>query len=206
MAIADELETDLKWREDELAVLKASAIGTSKTDPRGRSMRRAYLAMLYAHYEGFSQFAWQTYLLTLQKTSCPIDALCSELQTVFSTEMINKTRNADSSQFLMRVRALNAHLAAPEKPHVGMPETANLWPNVFIEVAAWLGLPYEYVEDHRTDLKSLVARRNDVAHGKRVEVDDEALGRLERAVWFVLMNLSVDLVDRVENELYMTPA
>src|SRR4051812_33992620 len=121
MAIADELEGDLKWREAELAVLKASAVGSSKTDARGRSMRRAYLAMLYAHYEGFSQFAWQTYLLTLRKTGCAIEALCPELQIVFSTDLIKLTRNAHSGEFLGKVRDLMAHLAGTEKPDVSMP-------------------------------------------------------------------------------------
>lgn len=206
MAIADELENDLKWREAELAVLKASTIGTPERDARGRSLRRAYLAMLYAHYEGFAQFAWQTYLLALRKTTCPIHDLCPELQVVFSSPLINDARSAEASEFLKKAQDLLGHLGNATKPEVSPPETANLWPDVYVATASWLGLPHEYVEDHRQDLKALVSRRNDVAHGKKMEVDDEALRRLENAVWSVLMNLSVDLVERTEKKLYLTAA
>jgi hypothetical protein len=203
MAIADELENDLKWREAELAVLKASTIGTPQTDARGRSMRRAYLSMLYAHYEGFAQFAWQTYLLQLRKTSCAIQDLCPELQVVFSSPLIGELRKAERTGILDKVRDLVSHLAAAAKPEMSPPETANLWPDVYIETASWLGLPFDYVEEHRQDLKALVSRRNDVAHGKKMEVDDAALKRLENAVWSVLMNLSVDMVDRLEKQMYL---
>ncbi|MGV3554113.1 MAG: MAE_28990/MAE_18760 family HEPN-like nuclease [Croceibacterium sp.] len=206
MVLSDELERDLKWREDELAVLKAASISTEPTHPHGRAMRRAYLAMLYAHYEGFAQFAWTSYLLELRKEKCRIEELCLELQAVFSEKQIKLARQAISKEFLTRSRELLEHLQNSSKPDFTVPETANLWPNVFEEMSQWIGLSCDYVDEYRPDLKSLVSRRNDVAHGKRVEVDDEALQRLENAVWAVTIGLALEIVDRIKARKYLAGA
>jgi MAE_28990/MAE_18760-like HEPN len=63
MATVDRiLEEDLDWREAELASLKAEVAIAGTGSVKHRALLRALWAMLYAHYEGFSVFAWATYL------------------------------------------------------------------------------------------------------------------------------------------------
>jgi len=56
---AREIENDLRWREAELASLKAHAISTRSNDVAHKAALRAIWAMLYAHYEGFTKFCWE---------------------------------------------------------------------------------------------------------------------------------------------------
>jgi hypothetical protein len=125
------------------------------------------------------------------------------LQILFSEIHISKVRNAPSKEFLTKVSELLLHLREVDKPEVGVRETANLWPNVFEEVSRGLGLACEYIDDHRPDIKALISRRNDVAHGKKVEVDDGALKRLESAVWTISISLALDIVEQVEGRKYI---
>jgi len=66
MTIDVVLEKDLQWREAELASLKRLAINATSNSVTHQSLLRALWALLYAHYEGFTKFAWDTLLDHIQ--------------------------------------------------------------------------------------------------------------------------------------------
>lgn len=66
MSVDVVLERDLKWREAELASLKRLAITSSTETVAYQGLLRALWALLYAHYEGFTKFCWDTVLDHIQ--------------------------------------------------------------------------------------------------------------------------------------------
>ena len=59
---SQQIEDDLRWREEELVSLKLQAISMDKNSIRHKALLRAMWVLLYAHYEGFCKFPWYLYL------------------------------------------------------------------------------------------------------------------------------------------------
>lgn len=89
------LEQDLKWRDAELASLKRLAISATNENVAHRALLRAMWALLYAHFEGFTKFCWDTVLDHVQSSSIPTGALDSKfallaLESIFKNHRANQ--------------------------------------------------------------------------------------------------------------------
>lgn len=191
--IEGKLLHDVVWREAELVNLKAACSQFSAHLPKGKGFRRAYLAMLYAHYEGFSKFAWEVYLIEISRCGYALSRLQPSLAGIFLASDITKLRNASAdimteTVFEFRGRLLDT-ISATYKPI----ETSNLWPAVLREVLDRLHVQAGFIDTHERALRSLVARRNDIAHGQNVSITDDNLRVFEEAVWDVFSYLVINI-------------
>lgn len=203
-SLEDRLLTDISWRQDELAILKTSYAQAPETNPRGRALRRAYVALLYAHYEGFSKVAWEEHLIEISRCGLPLNQLRSGLVAIFTRPEINVVKNCSISDFRDEIFKFRARLLDTVSPPYEKMETSNLWPVVFEEVMKRLELDSTFIQPHAAQLKSLVARRNDIAHGDDVGVSDQAIAVLDAAVWEVFLNLTICVVNSHEKKLFRT--
>jgi hypothetical protein len=94
-------------------------------------------------------------------------------------------------------------LSRPGPHRYAAVETSNLWPNIFEETCSELGLSSSYIEPHRLNLKSLVSRRNDIAHGKDVGVSDKDLYKLETSAWAMMLALAEEVATAVHQKKYL---
>src|SRR5690606_34874829 len=69
--LSHQLTEDLKWREEELAVMRKQLYLAKEGGLQERVLLRAGVAMLYAHYEGYCKFAIELYLDSLRKLKLP---------------------------------------------------------------------------------------------------------------------------------------
>jgi MAE_28990/MAE_18760-like HEPN len=202
---AKTLEDDLSWREGELAVLKSLFAGTSPSSLRRRSLRRAFLAMLYAHYEGFTKFAFESYLIEISRKKIEYIQLKPALQCRFLLTDMQEVRNAQAFQFSLKAAEYFKKLSSPLSNPYATLETSNLWPNIFQDFCKGHAVSDAIIEPYWFEVKQLVARRNDIAHGKNVEIDDVALTKLENATMNVCIALAIELDDCVQARLYLGP-
>lgn len=201
------LERDLQWREAELASLKRLAISSPEDSPAHRGLLRAMWALLYAHFEGFTTLCWDTVLDHIQAAAVPTDTLERKFRLLALEPQFRLHRgNLDPSAILEFFEtALPTTLTQPAFfPEDSRLKTdSNLWPNVFERESERIGIKCEELEKSRARIRSLVARRNDIAHGKLLTIESlEEYGKYENATLCVMHELAIKSIDVIEKELY----
>ena len=80
---------------------------------------------------------------------------------------------------------------------------SNLWPSVAFENNAAMGLECKELRAHETQIKALVNRRNEIAHGKKLVVSTLTEYEVyEKAVLLVLHELAVAIVTHLSDRAY----
>ena len=76
---------------------------------------------------------------------------------------------------------------------------SNLWPELLAEILGRLDVNSNCIIEYERKLRTLVARRNDIAHGKKVFIDDlRYYQEYETAVLNVMYGLALAVGDRSE--------
>lgn len=207
MSLDADLEQDLKWREAELASLKRLAIGATAGSPTQRGLLRAMWALLYAHFEGFTKFCWDTVLDHVQAASVPANSL----DTCFALLALEPTFKAHRAnlnslaiwEFFQAVLpdSLSKAAAFPEESR--LKTESNLWPNIFERESGRIGIQCNELSKSRIRIKALVARRNDIAHGKNMTIATLAeYHEYENATLCVMHELAIKSIDMIEQRKY----
>ncbi len=201
------LEEDLKWREAELASLKRLAIVAAPKSIAHQSLLRAMWAMLYAHFEGFTKFCWDTVLDHIQSQSIPANQLHLRFVLLALEKDFRVLRgNLDPKsiwEFYQTVMpgALSSQAVFPDE--LRLKTDSNLWPNVFERETAKLGFVCDELEKHRARIKTLVARRNDIAHGKEMTISGIPEYReYEHATLCIMHELAIRSIEAIDSGMY----
>jgi hypothetical protein len=202
-----QLEDDLNWRETELAILKQQAVLASKDSDRYRVLLRAMWALLYAHYEGFCKFAWDLYLEELQKAgvkrkNCKDEIAKLSLQKKFKALKGNLSPenlwNFGQTDFeIMLEDNLDFH-------QISLETQSNLYPSLFKENVIQAGLTCTLVDKYKIELKSLVTRRNEIAHGEKMTIKNiDEYKKYEDAALEVMHELAISIIECLDKKLYL---
>lgn len=201
------LEQDLQWREAELASLKRLAIVSSADTVAYQSLLRGMWALLYAHFEGFTKFCWDTVLDHVQSEKIPTRELDDRFAVLALEKEFRELKgglDAPSIWSFIQTRmpaALNALAEFPEEAR--LKTDSNLWPNVFERETAKLGIVCDELGRHRARIKTLVARRNDIAHGKSMTIAHlDEYHDYEHATLCLMHELAINVLDVVESKSY----
>jgi MAE_28990/MAE_18760-like HEPN len=202
---AHQIEEDLKWREAELGSLKIQAAAAPAKSDRQRALLRALWTMLYAHYEGFCKFCWDVLLDEIEKDRCArcdaIDHFARlSLAKVFQ-EFRKDTSPAGIWSFVHTT--LPGRMTEPLTFQIRLETQSNLWPNLARENNATVGLTTTQIDACAKQLGALVGRRNEIAHGKKLVVDNlDEYAEYEKAVMLVLHELAVSVVDTLDKRSF----
>jgi hypothetical protein len=203
---AAQIEEDLKWREAELGSLKLAAASAPKGGDRERALLRALWTMLYAHYEGFSKFCWDVLLDQIEKDGCVRSAAIEPI-TIFSLAKVFKEARGDLSAEGIWKFVGKTFPNAMEQPvtfSTRLETRSNLWPSIANENNACMGLDCKQIGIHEAQLRALVGRRNDIAHGKKLIVSTLLEYEVyEKAVMIVLHELAVAVVEQLTNKKFI---
>ena len=173
--ISNELSEDLQWREEELAIMKKQLVISPSGGLQEKTLLRANLAMVYAHYEGFCKFALEVYIDALEKLQLKRKDLKWPL-AAYSLAGLHKHLLAESDRTTFFTCVLNDldqslnEVATYERPG----QISNLWPDLLKQWLARLDLSSCYVTSERVLLESLVNNRNQIAHGKKLMVSSRS--------------------------------
>lgn len=188
------LEADLDWREAELASLRVIVVGSRKSSIEQRGLLRASWAILYAHYEGFAKFAATIFLDHVESSGVRRSDLKSSQMCKSLESEISLWRSLPRDQFISEVlnfqtRYLNS---PPNFPEVDT--KSNLWPDLAVEILSDCGVQLRSLGSHERKLKTLVARRNEIAHGEKNFIAEVSYYlEYESAVLEVLYELCFEL-------------
>ena len=207
MSLADDLESDLSWRESELVILKRLAVTASGGSVREKALLRAMLALLYAHYEGFCKYAWQLYVDAIESELPTRGALQSPLICLSLEDHFTQLRNNASDNDLLDFhrKVLPKLLNKPVKFSATLEADSNLSPDRYCENMNRACLPYKEIKERRSLLRSLVARRNGIAHGESAFIENVSeYNKYEDAAIIVMHELAISIIDSIDKKLYLS--
>lgn len=203
MPILDTLTRDLDWREGEIASLRLTLQSSSISPIQRRTLLRAAWALLYAHYEGFCKNALTVFYDCVANSGISCRSLPNATRLLALQKSINKMRTKDIGHLYDEV--INFDATYLQSPPV-FPEVdtdSNLWPSKLIELLEQADLSTCKVSEHQIKLRTLVARRNKIAHGERNIIDEvEYYLSYENAVYEVLYDLAYQIDNRLSYPPY----
>lgn len=202
-----QIQSDLDWREAELALLRKQ-LALSKGRGVEVALLRANMAMIYAHYEGFCKFALGIYIDALEKIALKRGQLKWAIAASSLRNFHQELKGiSDPGEFFTKI-FLELEDKLAEKASFPRPDhIANLWPNLLLEWLARLGLDRGEIEVHRARLESLVSNRNQIAHGKRLIVKDlKELDQYGEAASLAMHGVFLGITNALEKRLYLRGA
>lgn len=204
-AILETVSRDLDWREREIAAIRILLTSTEITPGQRLALLRAAWAMLYAHYEGFCKNT----LITYYDSIAGKGLACSDLP--FSTRVFALDKNLKrlktlcNSDLLEEILSFRSNHLSPSPEFPDIETQSNLWPSVLIELLRAADLSADKVREHEVKLKTLVSRRNKIAHGENNIILEVGYFRTyEHAVYDVMYDLAIQVDHRLSLPPYMT--
>lgn len=204
MSFESIITADLDWRERELANLKAITLSTVPGTPQRSVMLRAMWAILYAHYEGFFKYSWDCILSHLDSLNLDRSVLLDSLEVLsLEDEIKNGRKGLSSKDFLDFCKAFDNTYNSPAKFVKKLETNSNLYPNVIDENNSILCLELQSLDETRHHLKALVSRRNAIAHGEAMTIQDiDFYTTYENAAINVMYDFALSCVDYIDNEKF----
>ncbi|MDF3135315.1 MAE_28990/MAE_18760 family HEPN-like nuclease [Pseudomonas extremaustralis] len=193
--LQDSLDNGLAWRVKEIANLKISVRGSPSLS--ARTVVRAGVPLLYAHWEGFVKQASQDYLsyVTSQRLTYGELASCfvvfgtkKHLSTITSSRQASV--NIEVVNFFRKCNTDRADLVLSN----AIDTQSNLNSDVFQNIALSLGVPVNPYSSYFNLIdESLLARRNKIAHGEYLDLNEEDFRNLSNEVIKLLRNYKTDI-------------
>lgn len=177
------METELAWRQEELAFLKNQLSNIQEEIQRDK-YRKCLVLMLYSHFEGFIKICLLSYIqyvnsLHLKRENFNEELVASSMHREFNAydnndekcNIFKKKLPEDKRlhRFYRRVNLLEELDVFKQNDLLIPDETvdteSNLWYIVLQKNLYKVGLPIDLFGDLSSDIDALVNRRNSIAHG-----------------------------------------
>jgi hypothetical protein len=205
------LDEGLAWRRAELTALESEIVRNEKISRNGpltRALIRGGIALLYAHWEGYTKDACEGYLDFVAVRRLRYNELCDGFLVTSLLSMLRKVDSGDDvskSALLDMVR--RPHEARARMPRRSVVNTkSNLRYDVLVEICEAVGLPYDrFVTRKNLIDRSLCDARNDIAHGRFVSADADTFLQLHENVMEMLEHMRSLIVRYAREALYRGP-
>ncbi|MHC4702797.1 MAG: MAE_28990/MAE_18760 family HEPN-like nuclease, partial [Planctomycetota bacterium] len=216
-----EIESELKWRVDEIRFFK-NLVSNLDTSERQDQYRRALILLLYAHFEGFTRFAFAHYIRAVNQAQIKCGQAshaiaASTLSGVFASlrnpnkkcDLFRRTlpdethlhRFARDREFLEQLgKALELDVCLSD----GLADAeSNLKPEVLQKILYRLGLPHDSFDGFKGRINKLLNYRNRIAHGESKEgISQDTYNSLQSDVFYLMNEIKSAIVDSVRNRRY----
>ncbi|WP_424361114.1 MAE_28990/MAE_18760 family HEPN-like nuclease [Methylocystis parvus] len=191
------IEADLDWRHAELAVYREILATLGENEIKRKAMYRAAWALIYAHYEGFCKYCLEGYIEFLSSAMQDCVGFSDRMFVFMIEKEIKKARSLSSDGIYAFYANDIPKIRVSAPPKIGIETNSNLWPTLLRSILDRLELgSYSIILDE-AKIKTLVARRNDIAHGKKVFIEDlRYYLEYERAASNLMYSLALAIVDR----------
>ena len=167
------LTEEFNWRVKEISDVRRAADDQSRGYETG--VRKAALALTYAHWEGYVKFSAEAYLKYISARKFRYDQLTSQFAAIEVPKIIRKAISDGSGvaagiTFIERMSGLMQETYRDSKTTY-LPVEGNLNFERFCEVCSICGVDHRKILEDGTFLDSRVlAVRNKIAHGSSITV------------------------------------
>jgi len=207
MTAIDAISQDLDWREKEIASMRVLLSSPSITRSQKSALFRAAWAMLYAHYEGFIKNTLTIFFDEVERSTNRCELLPFNTKVFALQETLKSMKNLAYDNMLVEIEKFqNMHYTNPPKfPNVDT--KSNLWPNILINLLKIADLDITVVEKNEAKLKTLVSRRNSIAHGEKNFINELSYFHgFEESVYDVLYDIALQVDSRLSQPPYQDEA
>jgi hypothetical protein len=190
----DRLDTELAWRIQEFSTLDAAIKSVDSVSHR--ALIRASIAMAYAHWEGFVKNASTHYVEFVGNRRLNYSQLTSVfavigLRAKLSIMLLDgPSRSREAFDFVRSQLETRARLV----PATAIDAESNLSSTVFRKILETIGLEASSYESYSNFIdKSLLKKRNSIAHGELIELDRDG--------WISLRDTTLQLIRMFKSDL-----
>ncbi|WP_416530804.1 MAE_28990/MAE_18760 family HEPN-like nuclease [Streptomyces coelicoflavus] len=200
--IEDALNQDLAWRRTELHSMLAQIRVAS--GPALNCLCRAGVALLYAHWEGYSKKALSDYLRYVARRKLKASELVDcFVAMAFEAKIAKEQDMSRTRRSIYRITLLRED----SRPHIpsgdGVDTQSNLNSDLCFEIMHSLGLDPSAFETKRMLMDySLLAARNKIAHGEYIDINPEDYETLHYEVISMIETMRNIIMDAVDNRKY----
>jgi hypothetical protein len=199
------VDADFAWRFKEIADLKSAIISTP--DLSRKAMVRAFVPILYAHWEGFVKAASEALLNFISYSGQTYRELKPHFIAYAARRKLDEgTTSGDLGKRLALVEFFLNQL----DDHVwlnipgAIKTQANLSSVIFERIAESLCIDTSrYQTKYILIDKSLLERRNNIAHGEYLDVESGDVIKLSEAVIDLMRNYKTDIQNIVATKFYL---
>ena len=200
--LMDHLDWEFSWRLKEIDFLKKAVQRTSNS-----ALRRAGIPLVYAHWEGFVKAAAEGMLcfVSLQRKQYRELALCFAVHGLAGdidvlTESKKHHRRVTALNFLMNKMDERAGFGWKGR----IATRGNLNFERFCGIAAAVGIDASRYDTRRNFVdQSLLRRRNEIAHGARLDLTVEGFRYVADEVLVLLRWFKTDLENSIARNSYL---
>lgn len=202
--LQDHLDADLAWRIKEVGILRGSLSGESSLSKS--TLIRANLTLLYAHWEGFVKSSSSGYLEYVSRRGLRYcDLIDCFIFIGLKRHLIGlvETKGAASGQeALIFVREMLETVGTLS--FAGAIKTdSNLSSSVFDNIAKSVGIAtLRYESYYKLIDESLVKRRNQIAHGEYLDIEEPDVRALADNVLKLMRWFKTDIENAASLELF----
>lgn len=206
--LQDRLDKGLSWRIKEVAYIKSNA--KSAKSYAQAAYLRAGVPLIYAHWEGFVKEASESYLSYVANQRLRYGELASCF-VVFGAKkhvanLVDSRRSAvniEAVEFIRASEGIQSDLILSNAVNT----ESNLSSTVFGNIAMSLGVPVDrYTTFANLIDKSLLDRRNKIAHGEYLDIDSQAFESLADEVLDLLRMYKTDIENLASTKAYQIAA
>ncbi|MES2791975.1 MAG: MAE_28990/MAE_18760 family HEPN-like nuclease [Planctomycetota bacterium] len=203
----DFTDAEFAWRLKEIADVRG-AIRAAAVDAR-KSLLRAAVPILYAHWEGFIKVASEavlSFLSTQRHTYRELNACFIAFGAKKHIHLIKESNNPVDNvavvEFFLNQMNTRANITFTGAVVTG----ANLSSAVFTRIAKSIGVnTANYESRYQLIDSSLLERRNTIAHGEYLDVDSDDFDKLANNVLEMMRWYKNDVQNLVQTKVYLSP-
>ena len=206
--LQDYIDKEKVWRKKEL--INHKLMLRQARAHQKNMLLRAGVCLVYAHWEGFCKNAATAYLDYLGRRNIKLDALSHNL---VAAALRGKIRECGLSKkptlHTDLVAILRGSLATPARlSGTDLVDTeSNLNSDVLRELTCLIGIDYSHFESKAVIIdEKLLKKRNSIAHGSYLDVDDEDYELLHTEVVAMIDELGDRIVNAVVLKKFMNGA
>ena len=194
--LSDKLDKELAWRKIELSALKAVIDLKSFALPKRKALLRSGITMLYAHWEGFVKVSANSYVEFVAMQKLPYNQLANNFIALAMKDQLDQAKETEKATIYNEVAEffmtkLNERSVIKYEFRIA---TSNLSSSVFKEIICMIGLDYSFYKSKEVLIdEKLLGKRNIIAHGNYLDIDEKDYDELHRIV--------IEMMDTLRNQI-----
>jgi hypothetical protein len=208
------IDDELGWREPELALAKVQLQRSLSSDDRHfRYAYRAFVAMTYAHYEGFAKRTIAQALSDIYTSGTkPTQCVTGLQKALMLTSVRKKFTSLSNDDFMQSLSDGMRFMDTVPFPKVEIIlECGNLNVENFLWAVSCVGLSPITFESYRPSIGRLTTLRHNCAHGEVITFDSSKTNQvlademytLQQNITILMHLLAVELVDLFTHQRFL---